>query len=136
VELFEDHVEDDTAELCDHVDESLHEVLVVQDELLLLEVVPVECGVVVVTEPVPHDACPGGPYPPGMADAPPTAATKAKMRSMSDVMYRIPGIIAMVLSLIVERKKRETQVRVDYHNKRWWDGRLNGCSPVTRVGRR
>lgn len=73
MELFEDHVEDDTAELRDQVDESLHEVLedvegVVQDELLLLEVVIVECGVVVVTEvhvavpePVPQDACPGGP---------------------------------------------------------------------------
>jgi hypothetical protein len=67
---------------------------VVQDSLLLLESVIVGCGVVVVTEPphvavpepVPQDACPGEPYPPGRADAPLTAATKAKVRSMLDVM--------------------------------------------------
>jgi len=55
---------------------------------------------------------------------------------MLDVMFRVSVIIAMVLSLIVERKRRKTRIRVDYHKKRWWDGRLNGCGPVTRVERK
>jgi hypothetical protein len=68
-------------------------------ELLTLESVIVGCAVdvvepqVAVLEPVPQDAYPGGcwgyaagsPYPPGRADAPPTAAIKAKVRSMLDV---------------------------------------------------
>ena len=102
--LFEDHVEEDTTELCDQADEELGWVEVVaKDELLLLE--PVACGVdvvevqVAVPEPVPHDAWPGGPYPPGKADAPPTAAMKAKVRSILYVVPVIPLIRATILSL-------------------------------------
>ena len=59
-----------------------------KDELLLEELVGTGVGVVELQLPVPHAYgggwwyAAGSPYPPGRADAPPTAAMKAKVRSM------------------------------------------------------
>jgi hypothetical protein len=64
---------------------------VAEDELLPEEeAVACDAGVVedqvAEPEPVPHGwwYAPGSPYPPGKADAPPTAAIKARVRSMLD----------------------------------------------------
>lgn len=82
---------------CDQVDEVLEEAEVVdKDELLLLLGCCVDVAEPQVAVPVPHDACPcgwwyasGSPYPPGRADAPPTAAIKARVRSMMGDLCRI-----------------------------------------------